>query len=174
MSKGETMEVFEAVRTVLAVRNYRPDPVPDEVVARIVEAGRLTGSSMNAQPWHFVVVDDAATLRRMGGFAQSGPYIAQAPLAIVVAVGKTPFGVSDGSRAIQSMILTAWAEGIGSNWVGFRGLEEIRTLLGIPEEFEVLAVVPFGYPVEPGGHGNKKRKPLEEVVSRGRYGQAFG
>ena len=167
------MDVFEAVSTVLAVRSYRPDPIPHEVVARIVEAGRLTGSSMNGQPWHFVVVDDHATLQRMGNLAQTGPYIAQAPLAIVVAVGKTPFGVSDGSRAIQSMVLTAWAEGVGSNWVGFRGLEEIRALLGIPDEFEVLAAVPFGYPVEPGGQGKKNRKPLGEVASHGRYGQAF-
>ena len=112
------MDVFEAVRTVLAVRSYRPDPIPHDVVSRIVEAGHLTGSSMNRQPWHFVVVDDRATLKRMGELAQSGPYTAQAPLAIVVAVGKTNFGVSDGSRAIQSMMLTAWADGVGSNWVG--------------------------------------------------------
>lgn len=168
------MDVFEAVRTVLAVRSYRPDPIPPDVVARIVEAGHLTGSSMNRQPWHFVVVDDRATLKRMGELAQSGPYIAGAPLAIVVAVGKTNFGVSDGSRAIQSMMLTAWAAGVGSNWVGFRGLEEIRTLVGIPEEFEILAVVPFGYPVDPGGQGKKNRKPLAEVASHGKYGQPFG
>lgn len=168
------MDVFEAVRTVLAVRSYRPDPIPHDVVARIVEAGHLTGSSMNRQPWHFVVVDDRATLKRMGELAQSGPYTAEAPLAIVVAVGKTNFGVSDGSRAIQSMMLTAWADGVGSNWVGFRGLEEIRTLLGIPEDFEILAVVPFGYPVDPGGQGKKNRKPLSEVASHGKYGQPFG
>jgi len=168
------MDVFEAVRTVLAVRSYRPDPIPHDVVARIVESGRLTASSMNRQPWHFVVVDDKATLQRMGELAQTGPYIAQAPLAIVVAVEKTPFGVSDGSRAIQSMVLTAWAEGVGSNWVGFRGLEEIRTLLAIPEEFEILAALPFGYPAEPAGQGKKDRKPLAEVASHGKYGQAFG
>jgi nitroreductase len=168
------MNVFEAVRTVLAVRRYRPDPVPVEVVRRIVEAGWLTASSMNLQPWHFVVVDDPATLRRLGELARSGPYIAQAPLAIAVAVEKTQFAVSDGSRAIQSMVLTAWAEGVGSNWVGFRGPDEIRALLGIPQEYELLAVVPFGYPVEPGGKGKKERKPLAEVASHGRFGQAFG
>ena len=64
------MDVFEAVRTVLAVRSYRPDSIPQEVVARIVEAGRLTGSSMNGQPWHFVVVDDKSTIQRMGQLAQ--------------------------------------------------------------------------------------------------------
>ena len=168
------MDVFEAVRTVLAVREYRPDPIPAEVVGRIVEAGRLTASSMNKQPWHFVVVDDRATLQRMGELAKTGPYIAQAPLAVVVAVEKgSRFGVSDGSRAIQSMALTAWAEGVGSNWVGFRGLEEIQTLLGIPDEYEILAVVPFGYPARAVGKGKKNRKPLGEVASHGRFGQPF-
>jgi nitroreductase len=168
------MDVFEAIRTVLAVRSYRPDPVPPDVVARIVEAGRLTASSMNRQPWHFVVVEDKAMLQQLAGLAKTGPYIAEAPLAIVVAVEKeSRFGVSDGSRAIQSMVLAAWAEGVGSNWVGFRGLEEIRALLHIPAEYEILAVLPFGYPAQPAGQGKKKRKPLAEVVSRGRYGAAF-
>lgn len=168
------MDVFEAVHTVLAVREYRPDPVPQEVVARIIEAGQLTASSMNKQPWHFVVVDDRTTLQRMGELAKTGPYIAQAPLAIVVAVEKgSRFGVSDGSRAIQSMVLTAWAEGVGSNWVGFRGLEEIQALLGIPDEYEILAVVPFGYPARAAGKGKKKRKPLAEVASHGHFGQPF-
>jgi nitroreductase len=165
------MDVFEAIRTVLAVRSYRPEPVPPEVVARIVEAARLTASSMNRQPWHFVVVDDKTTIQQMAGLAKTGPYIAEAPQAIVVAVEKeSRFGVSDGSRAVQSMVLAAWAEGVGSNWVGFRGLEEIRALLGIPPEYEILAVVPFGYPTQPGGKGEKKRKPLAEVASHGRYG----
>ena len=168
------MDVFEAVRSVLAVREYRPDPVPQEAAARIVEAGRLTASSMNKQPWHFVVVDDRATLQRLGELAKTGPYIAQAPLAVVVAVEKgSRFGVSDGSRAIQSMVLTAWEEGIGSNWVGFRGLEEIQALLGIPDEYEILAVVPFGYPAQAVGKGKKKRKPPAEVASHGRFGQPF-
>lgn len=78
---------------------------------------------MNGQPWHFIVVQDRETLRRLGALAQSGPYVAQAPLAIVVAVEKTGFAVSDASRAVQSMLLTAWADGVGSNWVGFGGLD---------------------------------------------------
>jgi nitroreductase len=167
------MDVFEAVRTVLAVRRFRGEPVPPEVVRRIVEAGQLTGSASNRQPWHFVVVEDRDTLRRLGPLAKTGPYIAQAPLAVVVAVEKTRFGISDASRAIQSMMLAAWAEGVGSNWVGFGGLDEVGTLLGIPAEFELLAVVPFGYPDQAAGRGRKKRKPLAEVAHRERFGQPF-
>src|ERR1700674_114523 len=75
------MDVFEAVRTLLAVRGYQDKPVPDAVVRRIVEAGRLTGSGMNGQPWHFIVVRDGETLRRLGPPASSGPYVPQGRLA---------------------------------------------------------------------------------------------
>ena len=167
------MEVFDAVRTVLAVRAYQDKAVPAEVVRRIVEAGRLTASSMNGQPWHFIVVEDRETLRKLGGLARTGPYIPQAPFAIVVAIAKTTFAVSDASRAIQSMILTAWSEGVGSNWVGFMGLAEVNPLLGIPDDLDVLAVLPFGYPAEARLEGKKKRKALSEVAHRERFGQPF-
>jgi nitroreductase len=167
------MEVFEAVRTVLAVREYQDKPVPPETVRRIVEAGRLTGSSMNRQPWHFIVVQNRDTLRQLGALAKTGPYTAQAPLAIVVAIQRTPFAVSDGSRAIQSMMLTAWSEGIGSNWVGFMGMKEVKPLLGIPDDLDVLAIIPFGYPARPVGKGRKNRKPLSEVAHLEQFGHPF-
>lgn len=169
------MDVFEAVRTVLAVRSYQDRPVPDDVVRRIVEAARLTGSSMNRQPWQFVVVRDRDTLRRLGELARSGPYIADAPLAIAVAVERaSKFAVSDASRAVQSMVLTAWAEGVGSNWAGFGGLDAAGKLLGVAAAYDVLAVIPFGYPATSVGRGKKKRKPLGEVAHRERFGQPFG
>ncbi|HQX12253.1 MAG TPA: nitroreductase family protein, partial [Thermoflexales bacterium] len=147
------MDVFDAIRTVLAVRSYADKPVPPEAIRRIVEAGRLTGSSMNLQPWHFIVIENRETLRQLGALARSGPYVAGAPLAIVVAIENSRFAQSDASRAIQSMMLTAWSEGIGSNWVGFMGLAEIKALLGVPESLEILAILPFGYPAKAVGLG---------------------
>ena len=70
----------------------------------------------------------------MGAIAGTGPYVAQAPLAIVVAIQRTKFSVADASRAIQSMIITAWSDGIGSNWVGFMGLDDVKPLLGMPKD----------------------------------------
>jgi len=167
------MEVFEAARTILAVRSYKETPIPPDLVRRIVDAGRLSGSAMNGQPWHFIVVDDRDALRQLGALARTGPYVAGAPLAIVVATHRTRFAVADAARAIQSMMLTAWSEGVGSNWVGFMGLEDLKPLLGIPEDVDVLAVLPFGYPPHPLGKGNKKRKLLSEVVHYGRFGRPF-
>ena len=172
-TSGARMDVFEAVRTLLAVRRYRDTPVPDAVVRRIVEAGRLTGSGMNRQPWHFIVVHDRNVLRRLGELASSGPYVAQAPLAMVIAVDKTRFAVSDASRAIQSMLLTAWADGVGSNWVGFGDLDKVKALLDIPAKLEVLAILPLGYPTRAIGGGKKARKPLRDVAHLERFGRPF-
>ena len=169
------MEVFEAVRTVLAVRRYGTRPVSAEDRDRILEAGRLSGSSINLQPWHFIVVEERETLRQLGGIMKSGSYTATAAFAIVVVVERdSPYAVSDASRAIQNMILTAWSLGVGSNWVGFGPMPAVEKLLGVPSRFDGLAVVPFGYPASALGRGKKKRKSRDTVVSRERFGTPFG
>ncbi len=167
------MDTFEAIRTLLAVRQFRDIPIAEDVVREIVEAGHLTASSMNGQPWHFIIVESRDTLRQLGALARTGPYIAQAPLAIVVGIAQSPWAVSDASRAIQSMMLAAWSHGVGSNWVGFHQLESVKPLLHIPKEVEVFAIVPFGYPVASAGAGHKKRKPLGEIAHREQFGQPF-
>jgi nitroreductase len=167
------VDTFDTIRTLLAIRSYQDKPVPDAVVRRIVEAGRLTGSGMNGQPWHFIVVRDPETLRQLGALASSGSYVAQAPLAVVVATDKSRFAVSDASRAIQSMMLAAWADGVGSNWVGFGGLDRVKKVLDIPAGVDVLAILPFGYPARPAGRGKKRRKALAEVAHLERYGRPF-
>jgi nitroreductase len=167
------VDVFDAVRTVLAVRRYRDRPVPEDVIERIVESARLTASAANGQPWHFIVVRNPETLRELGKAVRSGPYIGGAAFAVAVAVERTRLAESDASRAIQSMILTAWDAGIGSNWTGFGGLDRVASLLGVPDEYEVLAVVPFGYPDEDRRRGLKSRKPRDQVVSAERFGEPF-
>ncbi|MBO0702185.1 MAG: nitroreductase family protein [Candidatus Dormibacteraeota bacterium] len=166
--------VFEAVRTVLAVREYDRREIPDEVLHRIVEAGRLSGSSKNLQPWHFVVVRERAALEELGRLIRTGTYIADAAAAVVVAVEKaSEFGVSDGSRAIQSMILTAWGEGVGSNWTGFTGMREVAAQVGLPDDYDVIGVIPFGYPRRAIGRGRKNRKAADQVISSERFGTPY-
>ena len=166
--------VFDTVRTVLAVREFQDRPIPHEVLRRIAEAAHLSASSVNLQPWHFVFVTKRESLRALGGLIPSGRYVADAGAAVVVAYEKrSPYGVSDCSRAIQSMILVGWADGVGSNWTGFGGMESVRKKFGLPDSFDVLAVIPFGYPKRALGKGKKKRKPLAEVVSAEEFGTPF-
>ena len=168
------MEVYDAVRTVLAVRDFQNKTVPDSVVKKVVEAARLTASSKNDQPWHFIIVQDRDTLGQLGSIVKSGPYNAQAAFVIAVAVDKSsPFGVSDASRAIQSMVLTAWSEGVGSNWTGWVGMSRVAALLDVPDSIDVIAVVPFGYPTQTRTRGRKRRKTLSEVAHREQFGQPF-
>ena len=163
-------QVFDVVRTAMAVRQYQDKPVPGDLVIRVVEAGRLTASAGNQQPWHFVAIRERENLRALGSLVSTGPYIATAAFAIAVAYEKkSPTAVSDASRAIQSMILTAWAEGVGSNWAGFGGLAGVREKVGLPDRYDVLAVIPFGYPARPV-KGVKKRKAPKQVASAERFG----
>jgi nitroreductase len=166
------MDVFEAIGTLLAVRRYRDKPVPEDVLRRVLEAGRLSASAANKQPWHFVVVQDPKMLRQLGTAARSGPYISEAPLAIVVAIEPSRFAVADAGRAIQNMLLTAWDAGVGGNWVGSGG-SATKELLGIPEELDVVAIVPLGYPAGAIGQGQKTRKQLSEIAHRERWGHPF-
>ena len=165
-------EVFDAVRTVLAVREYEAKPIPHDVLRRIAEAGRLTASGGNGQPWHFVFVTDRQSLEELGRLVKTGPYIATAAAAIVAAGERdNPIAVSDVSRAIQSMILTAWADGVGSNWTGFASLDAVREFVGLPDKYNVFAVLPLGYPKRKLGRGIKNRKPPREVLSAERFGK---
>ncbi len=168
------MDVFTAVRTVRAVRAYEDRPVSPDVVHRVLEAAHLTASSRNGQPWHFIVVEGRDALSALANHTPTGVYTKDAAFAVVVAVDHdSPYGVSDASRAIQSMVLVAWEQGVGSNWVGFNNLDSLKAMLGIPAGIDVVAVVPFGYPVEARAKGKKQRKPFGEVVYRGRFGEPF-
>lgn len=163
-------QVFDVVRTVLAVREYEDRELADDVIRRIAEAGHLTASASNVQPWHFVVVRKRAGLQKLGSLVRTGPYIARAAAAVIVAYEKeNRLGISDASRAIQSMILTAWGEGVGSNWTGFGGMANVGKEFGLPDAYEVLAVVPLGYPKR-RVVGKKRRRPFNQVVSAERFG----
>jgi nitroreductase len=163
--------VFDAVRTVLAVRDFDNRALPEGLLDRIAESAHLTASAGNAQPWHFVIVHEREHLQELGRLVRTGPYTATAAAAVIVACEKSSsVAVSDVSRAIQSMMLTAWAEGVGSNWTGFAGLDGVRQAFGLPDTYNVVAVVPFGYSKRKLGLGKKKRKAIGEVVSNEKYG----
>jgi nitroreductase len=167
------MQVFDAVRTMLAVRQYQDRPIPDDVVMRILEAARLTASSRNRQEWDFVVVRDKEKLRQIGQRASTGGYIAQAPLAVAVVVPEGPVGYIDGTRAAQDMMLAAWGEGVGSVWVGNVDKAEIKALLAVPADRMILTIIPFGYPTAKLGAGKKARKPLEEIAHSEQFGHPY-
>ena len=169
------MDVYEAVRTRLTVREFKPDPVPDEVVQKMLRAVQWAPSSRNRQPWHLVVVRDKDMLRKIGSIASSGRFVADAPMAIAVAMENADRPDLDTGRAVQQMELVAWEEGLGTCFVGLRLAEQnrqIKELLGIPESFDLVTVLPFGYRLveSQGRQGMKNRKSMDDIVHWEQYG----
>lgn len=172
------MDTFDAVKTRLTVRSFKSDPVPAAVVGKILEAARVAPSSRNLQPWHFVVVQDQSTLKEIGSIATSGKFVADAPLAIAIATDNADRPDLDAGRALQQMELVAWDEGLGTCFVGLRDEtqnSEIKNLLGIPSEFDLITVLPFGYRTDDvGTSGAKKnRKALAEIAHSERFGAPY-
>jgi nitroreductase len=167
------MSVFESVRARIETREFKPDPVPEAVLQKILEAGRWSPSQRNRQPWHFIVVQERQTLTQLGAMAPSGPYLADAPLAIVIVTEGARVPLVDGTRAISSMQLVGWEEGLGSCWVGGVDREGVKRLLGIPEACELITVLPFGYPTDMAKRLRKRRKPLEQMAHRERFGTPY-
>jgi nitroreductase len=109
MMEGEIagMEVYECIRTRRTIREFKPDPVPEEVVYKILQAARWAPSSGNSQPWHFIVITDRDTLESIGRIATSGAFVGQAPLAIAIVMDNARRPDLDAGRALQQMELMA-------------------------------------------------------------------
>jgi nitroreductase len=167
------MDAYLAVVSKREVRAYDGQPVAGDAVRRILEAGRLAGSSRNRQNRRFVVLTDPELIRRAAGGVFTPSNVADAPLVVAVLVrGKGPVAF-DAGRAAQNMMLAAWNEGIGScpNGTGDRGL--LADVLGHGPDEEVVIVLTFGHPASPRDPEARSteewieaadRRPFDEVV----------
>ncbi len=171
------MDFYETVRRRLSVRAYKPDPVPDGVLDRILEAGRLAPSAKNLQPWKFVVVRDPAVRRLLVPACRNQQFVGEAPVTVCAcAVQSEAWGGMGGywsaeavdvTIALEHIILAAAAEGLGTCWIGAFVEEEVRKVLSIPEGVKPIALTPIGYPArEPKPRG---RKPLDDIVVHDRF-----
>ena len=172
------MSVYDVVRSRLTVREFTDDPVPNEVVEKLLRAAQWAPSSRNLQPWHFIVVRDRDTLRQIGGIASSGRFVAAAPMAIVIAMDNADRPDLDTGRTLQQMELVGWEEGLGTCFVGLRIAEQnrrVKQLLGIPDSFELVTVLPFGYRANErrGSMGRKNRKSLSDIAHSEKFGQPY-
>ena len=171
-------EVLRVLRAVRSVRDLRPDPIPEDALAAILEAARWTGSGMNRQPWTFVVVRDRDTLAAIATAAPNAAHVANAAAAVVLVMdGDMPeITTFDEGRVAERILIAATAQGIASalGWIPPDGRPAVRALLGIPEEKRVRTLVSLGTPTEAGARPKAApgtaRKPLEDVVRQERYG----
>ena len=170
--------VIETLRTVRQIRQYATDPVPDDVIAQLLQVARWTGSSKNSQPWHFVVVRDRDALKRISELRPNINWLAGVPLAIAIVLdGAGTMEAYDEGRVTERLLIAAHALGLGGGtaWFGDDAQQaEGKRILGIPADRTAHSVVAIGRPISmkdprpnPRAGG---RKPLSEIVSHERWG----
>lgn len=182
------MELMEAILGRRSIRKYKPDPVPEEALKTILETVRWSPSWANTQCWEVVVVkeprikSDLANALTPTNPARSS--IAEAPLIIVLCGKKGVSGFKKGEAttikgdwlmfdtgiAMQSLCLTAHALGLGTVIVGLFDHKKAEGILGVPQDREVVAMTPLGYPATEGV--TPKRKEISEFVFDERYGKS--
>ena len=165
------MNVIEAIRSKRAVRTYRDDPVPDDVVRTILHAGRRAQSAKNDQPWHFLVIQERATLKGLAATSPNLAYIAGATLCVALVTpppSQKQTILFDAGQAAACMQLAAWEFGVVSCLGTVYELEKARALLGFPRDRHLHLMVAFGYPLPEDAQARPGRKTgrlrLEEVV----------
>lgn len=168
------MDVYLAVTSKRDERRYADRAIPEEVVRRILDAGRLAGSARNRQPWRFFVLEDRQLVERVAEtvYVPGNVLGARLVVAIVTRGGGPGF---DAGRAAQNMMLAAWNEGVVSCPNGMPDAERTAEALGLDAEERPAIVLSFGYPAKPRDPEARapeewsrraQRKPLEEVVRR--------
>jgi nitroreductase len=164
------MDTYLAVASKRDERRYADREVPAEVVERILDAGRLAGSSRNRQPWRFLVVESRDVVERLADGVSVPANVREAALVIAL-VGRG----FDLGRAVQNMFLAAWNEGVVSCPNRVRESAAAAELLGLQEGEEIGTVLSFGYPSRPRDPESRSaeewsrranRRPLDELVTR--------
>jgi nitroreductase len=166
------MDTLLAIASRREVREYDGRPIPDEVVRRILDAGRLSGSGGNQQPWRFVIVSGQAQAALADAVSEPGN-LRDAPLVVALVIsgkGPVPF---DAGRCAQNMLLAAWNEGVGGVPNGLADRKAANAIVVASEDEAIAIVLSFGYPARPRDPESRsaeewsaraRRKPLDDLV----------
>jgi len=145
----ESDPVYETIKAKRAIRHFKDEPLPEAVVERILNAGRLSGSAKNMQPWHFVAVQQRETLAALSQCGAFAGHLAGAALGLALVTADPFYRLSvpfDLGRTTQNMMLAAWEQGVGSVMATIYRPDRAREILGVPADYTVPWCISFGYP----------------------------
>jgi nitroreductase len=162
-------KVFEAIKAKRAIRQFRDEPLPEEVVRLILEGGRLSGSAKNMQPWHFIAVRERGTLELLATCGAFAGHLAGAALGVALVTADPFYRLSvpfDLGRTTQNMMLIAWSLGVGSVMATMYQPDKACDILQVPAEYTIPWCISFGYPAEPVERPARKggRHTSQEIV----------
>ncbi len=164
------MNVIDAIRDRRSIRSYEERPVEEEKLMMVLEAGRLAPSANNSQDWRYIVVRDEEKRRRLMVASNRQAFVAKAPVVIACCAETDGRAMRCGhlaylinvSISIDHMTLAAVELGLGTCWIGSFYPDQVREILDIPGEIEVVELLTLGYPR--GKAHPKGRLPLEKIV----------
>ena len=185
------MDVLEAISARCSVRSFRPDPVPGDLLHKLLEAAVRAPTGGLMQPWEFIVIEDPGVRRQLVENTYSGYYsgpgnpqnwILEAPLLLAACCDlrrtTTRYGPDglkyaplDVAAAIENLLLAAVRFGLGGCWVGGFREDQVESILGLPDDVKALGLLPIGYPTETPRPS--PRLPLSYVTHRDRYGNRY-
>jgi nitroreductase len=168
------MDVFEAIKNRRSIRAYKQQDLPSGTIEKLLESARWAPSAGNVQPWAFVVATKPQTKRNLSLAAYNQSDVEEAPAVIVVCAdekraaesygerGRTLYCHQDTAAAVQNILLSAQALGLGTCWIGAFKEEQVRKVINAPGFLRPVALIPIGYPNElPEA---RDRRPLSEIM----------
>jgi nitroreductase len=165
------VDTFLAITSKRDTRGYAERPIPDDVVERILDAGRVAGSARNRQPWRFLVVDSTEQRGLLADAVYAPENVHGARLVVAIQSSSA----MDVGRCMQNMMLAAWNDGVASCPNGIADAERARAALGLGEDEPIATILTFGYPARERNPESRPaeewsaradRKPLDELVQR--------
>ena len=199
---SEKIGLFEAIDTQRGIRKFKSDPIPDEMITRLLQAAIKAPSGGARQGWSFIVIRDQETRRKIGDLYRSGArfdirsdmtgqekrvygaaqyledHMEDVPVFILACIQADPGAAVPGASiypAVQNILLAARGLGLASVLTTrqMRFEEEIKQLLGIPEDVVTAALLPIGFPAEGSRYGPTRRRPLGEVAFNDHWGESW-
>jgi nitroreductase len=161
--------IIDKIKTRRSVRKFKADPIPDEVIEKILEAGRWAPSGLNNQPWRFAVVRNTATKEKISKLTHYSKIVLGARVLIPVFLDTAKSyhrekDIQAIGACLQNMLLEAHSLGLGAVWLGeiIKSNEEIKHILGLGADLELMAVIALGYPDE--SPRRTTRKEMKDLI----------
>jgi nitroreductase len=165
------MDILEVIKTRRSIRRYTREPISEEKINKILEAGRWAPSASNSQPWKFIVLRSQEVKKKLADTLPWGRFLSQAALGIAVTINPTAstHPVEDGAAATQNILLEAHSLGLGACWIGTYGSAHepnAKKVLNMSQGQRLLSVIAVGHPAEAP---QKTRKELSELAFTDEY-----
>lgn len=159
------MELYEGLLTRRSIRKYRKDPIPQDIIDKLIRAAMYAPSAVNKQPWHFIALKEKEVFEKIMEIHPNSKMLSEAALAVVIC-GDTKLAHGDGiywpvdcAAATQNMLLAAHGLGLGAVWIGIyprqQRVEGLEKIFGLPSNIKPFAVVSIGYPAEEKEHPDR-------------------